>query len=207
MDSDFRIPRLDEQSNDFAVGNEHAERADAGEEGAPDVSDGLADGSTMPANKDMLDEARAAVEASYADHTEADTIEIRVASDAVSDRTYRNRIDLADDVRHTELTPTYGGYLDVVLHGDESGTQADIEGRRVDLDLDDMQRMIQTSPEWERRPIRLLSCSTGASDLAQNLADRIGRTVYAPSDTLYVDAQGKTWVGNGGNWKRFEPKP
>ena len=38
-------------------------------------------------------------------------------------------------MRAIELKPTYDGYLDVVMHGDQTSTQADIRGDRIDFTL------------------------------------------------------------------------
>lgn len=135
-----------------------------------------------------------------------DEIRVLPVSDAaIEARTTEHRIDLADDVPATELTPTYGGYLDVVMHGDATGTEAAIEGERVQFTLDELSTMITRAESWEQRPIRLMSCSTGQESLAQELADRIGVPVYAPSDVLNVGHDGRTWVDADGSWRRFEP--
>lgn len=130
-----------------------------------------------------------------------------VATGAIGQRTTAERIDLADDVHGSVVnTKSYGGYLDIVMHGDASGTQADIDGNRVDFSLDDTATMIRESPSsWRRRPIKLLSCSTGRDRFAQDLADRVQVPVYAPTDVLHVRYDGSTFIGDGGTWRRFEP--
>jgi hypothetical protein len=120
-------------------------------------------------------------------------------------RTSDNRVDMADDVRSVILTPDYGGYLDLVIHGDAQRTQADVKGRRVDLTLEQTAALIEQTPTWEHRPVRLLSCDVGKEDYAQELADRLGVPVYAPSDLMRVREDGSTEIAAGGSWRRFEP--
>lgn len=61
--------------------------------------------------------------------------------------------------------------------------------------------------------VRLLACSTGRMDsngscIAQNLADRLGVTVTAPNDTLYVIGDGSMRVGDNGSgaFASFHPR-
>lgn len=129
-----------------------------------------------------------------------------VPSGAIGQRTTADRIDLADDCHRAVVnTKSYGGYLDIVMHGDAHGTQADIDGKRIDFSLDDTAAMIRESPAWKSRPIRLLSCSTGRDRFAQDLADRVQVPVYAPTDILKVRYDGSTFIGDGGAWRRFGP--
>lgn len=129
-----------------------------------------------------------------------------VGGSAITSRSSPNRIDLADDCHESVAnSQTYGGYLDVVMHGDESGTQADISGDRIDFTMNQTASMIRESPSWGGRPIRLMSCSTGRAGYAQTLADEISAPVYAPSDILQVRRDGSMFVANGGSWRRFEP--
>lgn len=132
--------------------------------------------------------------------------ELPIGADEVATRTDANRIDLADNVPAIELKPTYDGYLDVVMHGDAHGTQAFVDGQATDFTLEQTAQLIETSPSWEQRPIRLLSCSTGEADYAQELADRLNVPVYAPSDVLGVLPDGRTVIEDDGRWRRFEPK-
>jgi hypothetical protein len=60
--------------------------------------------------------------------------------------------------------------------------------------------------------VRLLSCSTGACDAgaAQNLANKIGANVMAPTDTLWIHRNGALTIGpnsavNTGVWRVFSP--
>jgi hypothetical protein len=132
-------------------------------------------------------------------------IGLPISDAAIDDRTSANRISLADDASAAVgETPDYGGYLDVVMHGNAEGTQADLGGRRVDFTMEQVVEMVRRSPEWGDRPIRLMSCSTGQAGYAQRLADALGVPVYAPSDTLEVGG-GTKRILHDGVWRRFEP--
>jgi hypothetical protein len=123
----------------------------------------------------------------------------------IIDRTTENRVNLADDVPAVDLKPTYGGYLDVVMHGDAAGTEAHVHGEVTEFSLEDTAQMVEQTPGWEHRPVRLLSCSTGQETYAKELANRLDVPVYAPSDVLTVHPDGSTEIENGGHWRRFEP--
>lgn len=53
--------------------------------------------------------------------------------------------------------------------------------------------MIKRLPGYNGQSIRLLSCSTGSdcAGFAQNLANKLGVTVYAPSDKLWAYGNGR----------------
>ena len=131
--------------------------------------------------------------------------ELPVSQDDIATRTTDNRINLADNVPSTANSPEYGGYLDVVMHGDETGTQAAVAGQSKDFTLEETAKMIESSPSWEQRPIRLMSCSTGKENYAQHLANRLDVPVYAPSDILDVRPNGELYIYRNGAWRRFEP--
>jgi hypothetical protein len=137
--------------------------------------------------------------------------EMPLPSDLVEERTTANRIDLADNVGAIGLKESYDGYLDVVMHGDANGTQAYVEGKSVDFTLSQTAQMIESSPGWEQRPIRLMSCSTGRDGYAQELSESLGAPVYAPNGTLHVLPDGRTFIESPdgeteGAWRRFEPR-
>jgi hypothetical protein len=123
----------------------------------------------------------------------------------IAARSTDNRVNLADDVPAVDLKPTYDGYLDVVMHGDADGTEAHVRGEVTAFSLEDTAQLIEQTPGWEHRPVRLLSCSTGQDSYAKELANRLSVPVYAPSDVLTVHPDGRTEIENGGGWRRFEP--
>ena len=130
---------------------------------------------------------------------------VPISDEAIAARTSENRINLADNVPGVIYTESFGGYLDIVMHGDATGTQANINGYSIDFSLEQTARLVEASPSWEHRSIRLLSCSTGHSDYAQDLADRLEVPVYAPTGVLHVYPDGSSEVTGPGGWKRFEP--
>lgn len=71
---------------------------------------------------------------------------------------------------------------------------------------------ISKQADDSRGSIRLASCQTGACDagFAQNLSNKIGVPVIAPTDTLFVFPNGKVVIGpnqftNSGQWRTFYP--
>ena len=129
-----------------------------------------------------------------------------ISPEEIAARTTENRINLADNVKGVSKIQEYGGYLDVVMHGDAEGTQASIAGKPIDFSMEETARMVEGSPTWNDRPLRLMSCHTGSGDYAQQLADRLQVPVYAPTDYLCVYSDGTSEILHGGTWKRFEPK-
>jgi hypothetical protein len=125
----------------------------------------------------------------------------------VAARTTDNRVNLADDVTNTENTRTFDGYLDVVMHGGPNGTEAHINGDVRPYTLEETAQLVEQTAGWDHRPVRLMSCSTGQETYAQDLANRLGVPVYAPSGDLLVFPDGSTAIDNGGQWRRFEPDP
>jgi hypothetical protein len=106
------------------------------------------------------------------------------------------------------------GYHDVVVHGSESDfgatSKAWLQGKNFSHRV--LADMIQGDPAYKGGPIRLLSCSTGASDAtaAQDLANKLGVEVMAPTDTLWAYPSGRLVVGPKaseptGGWALFTP--
>ncbi|NUP48786.1 MAG: DUF4347 domain-containing protein, partial [Catenulispora sp.] len=86
------------------------------------------------------------------------------------------------------------GYHTVDAHGDRNGV---IVGGRH-LTVDQVARIIESDPRWQRSrsPIRLASCDAGrdAEGFAQQLARRLGVEVKAPTDTVWVSHRGDAFV-------------
>ncbi|MGC4244094.1 MAG: hypothetical protein QM686_17935 [Herbaspirillum sp.] len=68
------------------------------------------------------------------------------------------------------------------------------------------------SADYGGGSIRLASCQTGACDIgfSQNLANKLGVPVTAPTDALFVFPNGRTVIGpnqftNSGQWRTFYP--
>ena len=85
--------------------------------------------------------------------------------------------------------------------------------RWVDLDHRRLAKFLKSDSGYKKGNIRLISCSTGkdAKGFAQNLANKMGVSVMAPSDTLYIYPNGKTVIGpsstkNTGKWITYKPE-
>ena len=86
-----------------------------------------------------------------------------------------------------------GGKFDIIAHGTASSMQVEHNGKKIQIDSRTAAKLIKKLPGYHGQSIRLLSCSTGASSVgfAQNLANKQGVTVYAPSDKLWAYGNGK----------------
>jgi len=105
------------------------------------------------------------------------------------------------------------GYMDVVIHGTPTDVAIMHNGEWVYLDQRRLSTMLKHDKEFNKnKAIRLISCSTGAdtAGFAQNLANKLGVIVKAPSDTLWVFPSGKMTIGpsqfkNTGHWAIYRP--
>jgi hypothetical protein len=103
------------------------------------------------------------------------------------------------------------GFFDVAVHGNPNSFDVLHNGQWTQIDHRTLATYIQKS-DWNGEPIRLLSCQAGASPTgaAQNLANKLGVNVIAPSDTLWIFRNGNMSIGktpfaNTGKWIPFEP--
>ncbi|KOV87236.1 hypothetical protein [Nocardia sp. NRRL S-836] len=118
-----------------------------------------------------------------------------------------------------QVPPKPGSYT-VDVHGNATSVRIGTER----LTADDLAAIIEADPNWQGQPIRLLSCNTGHDDngFAQQLADRLGVPVTAPSDYAGTFADGRPFVATAradesgrlvpkippdGNWRTFTPTP
>jgi hypothetical protein len=101
------------------------------------------------------------------------------------------------------------GYHDVFVHGDGKGGSMDsANGTAYDHRV--LAQTIEHDPSYNGGPIRLGSCWAGACDTAQNLANKMGVDVMAPTDKLWAYPNGRFVIGpdavtNSGGWKVFTP--
>ncbi len=101
----------------------------------------------------------------------------------------------ASNVRNT--LPEEGVY-DVALHGAE--TTAEFFGKTIDAYT--LAQIIRERPDYRPgEPIRLLSCSTGATNttgncFAQILANELNTVVIAPNKVLFVNPDGSFYIGS-----------
>ena len=103
------------------------------------------------------------------------------------------------------------GVFDVVVHGSEDSFHVLHNGSWVEIDQRSLATFIGKNG-WNGEPVRLISCSSGASStgVAQNLANKLGVEVTAPNNTVWIHPNGMLTVGpsatvNSGSWNVFTP--
>ena len=113
------------------------------------------------------------------------------------------------------------GVYDVVAHGGQAIIQIESNGETIKVDSRIVAKMILRKSDYRRgQPIRLLSCDTGSSSsgFAQNLANKLGVVVEAPTKLVWALPNGKYFVAgrsssdpespdmsNLGKFKKFYP--
>lgn len=88
------------------------------------------------------------------------------------------------------------GKFDVVAHGTKYSIAIEYAGKEVEIGSRIAARLIVRQSGYKKgQPIRLLSCNTGAdpAGFAQNLANKLNATVYAPNNYL--------WSWHGGRYQ------
>jgi RHS repeat-associated protein len=108
------------------------------------------------------------------------------------------------------VKPQQGAH-DVLVHGTPESFQVLHNGKVVTIDQRSLATFMKKSG-YSGGDVRLLSCSTGACDAgaAQNLANKLGAKVTAPTDTLWIHRDGTLTIGpnpsvNTGTWRTFAP--
>ena len=88
------------------------------------------------------------------------------------------------------------GTFDVVAHGSTQRIEVVTSNGTVLVDQRVAAKLIENSPGYNGQPIRLLSCDTGACDagFAQNLANKMGVSVEAPTNLVWAYGNGKLVV-------------
>lgn len=112
----------------------------------------------------------------------------------------------------SKATPVEG-YTDVIVHGappNEVGVMHN--GKWAYLNQRSLSNYLKQDAGYAGGSIRLLSCATGSTTngFAQNLANKMGVQVMAPSDTIWAFPNGKLTIGpksfsNTGQWNIFNP--
>ncbi len=107
------------------------------------------------------------------------------------------------------------GYDDFVIHGDKLGFELrNHDGKTYkNVSVKKFVEMIKGSPVYSGGAIRLIACEAGAdgSIVAQAVADLLNVNVMAPSDVVWVHADGSITIGakptdNTGEWRIFVPR-
>jgi hypothetical protein len=103
------------------------------------------------------------------------------------------------------------GWYDVIVHGnEESFWILDETGAWISVNQRTMATYISRTGYNGKMPIRLLSCNSGKlpDGIARNLSNKLGVTVKAPNNTLWVYESGEMVIGptqyeNSGGWTTF----
>ena len=117
-----------------------------------------------------------------------------------------------DDVLYerVKLVEPDGNKFDVAMHGSPSavafgGTEANMSPRLL-------ASIIRHSEGYYGQEVRLISCNTGNNSngdycFAEELANSLGVTVFAPNDLIFVSKSGKIMVGKDGSGRIIPYKP
>lgn len=130
------------------------------------------------------------------------------------DRTYFNYISKRKDI-------DANGIYDVVVHGASNFIVIQHNGKDINVNSRNVAKIIKKRTDYKRgQPIRLLSCDTGKGEnsFAQNLANKLGVTVYAPTEMLWARPNGTHFIAAAmknnlkvpdfskkGHFKKFKP--
>ena len=97
--------------------------------------------------------------------------------------------------KRTDIDPN--GSFDVIAHGSAQNIEVMTARGPVTVDQRVAGRLIENSPGYTAgQPVRLLSCDTGACDagFAQNLANKMGVPVQAPTELVWAYGNGSMVV-------------
>ncbi|MBD5461988.1 MAG: hypothetical protein HDR24_02840 [Lachnospiraceae bacterium] len=105
------------------------------------------------------------------------------------------------------------GYTDVIVHGAPPNHVGVMHnGEWNYLDQRSLANFLKQDAGYTKGPIRLIACGTGSTPngFAQNLANKMGVEVMAPSDIIWAFPDGKLTIGpkqysNTGQWNIFLP--
>ncbi len=106
------------------------------------------------------------------------------------------------------------GYYDVAVHGSPTdfGPSPTAWKSGANYNHRVLARLIRQQADYAGDPIRLMACKAGApgATAAQDLANKLGVVVRAPSDTLWAWSDGGLTIGpkpmvNTGEWLTFLP--
>lgn len=99
------------------------------------------------------------------------------------------------------------GFYDVVAHGDSDSIRVFHNGKELEITHRVLANLLKRDPNYKSGAIRLLSCNTGsdAGQFAQNLANKLGVPVKAPTDLLWTLDNGVYFVAKGLNGSIKKP--
>lgn len=111
-----------------------------------------------------------------------------------------NRVDVDPD-----------GMFDVVAHGNSDLIEIENGNHTMTIKAREAAKLIRKQPGFKKaKSVRLFSCNTGSTvnGFAQNLANALGKPVYAPNMTIYSNHRGSYWISDGksrGEFIKFIP--
>ena len=90
------------------------------------------------------------------------------------------------------------GAFDVIAHGTPTSIEITHNGSKMLIDHRVAAKLIKRSGKYNGQEVRLLSCSTGKLDsgFAQNLANKLGVPVTAPTSILWARPSGTHYVAD-----------
>lgn len=126
------------------------------------------------------------------------------ASDPVQGVWHLSRGDMLADFAKNVPSES-DGYFNVVTHADPSTAWVIRGGEYVPVSHRSLAQFIEGAAEYNGGPVRLIACEAGAcsTGLGQNLANKLGVEVLAPTEKAYVDSAGNFWTT--GAWETFMP--
>lgn len=92
-----------------------------------------------------------------------------------------------------------GGKFDLIAHGTANKIELEHNGKKILVNSRTVAKLIKNMPGYKKgQPIRLLSCNTGTLNhgFAQDLANKLNITVWAPSSYLWAYPNGKHFVAD-----------
>ena len=84
------------------------------------------------------------------------------------------------------------GKFDLIAHGTSNSIEIEHNGKKILVNSRTVAKLLKQNKDYKGQDIRLLSCNTGYLNhgFAQNLANKLNVTVWAPSDYLWVYSNG-----------------
>lgn len=103
------------------------------------------------------------------------------------------------------------GIFDIVAHGNSNLIEIENGEKTIRISAREAAKLIKRQKGYKNsKAIRLFSCNTGSAvnGFAQNLANALGKPVYAPNMTIYSNNRGSYWISDGkrkGEFIKFMP--
>jgi hypothetical protein len=131
-----------------------------------------------------------------------------VKSDIIVMKVDINKMPTLYERNRLDEIPKKEGYFDFAAHGTPNHVQYGADNAAHSAR--EVSRMIKHNKDYKGGKVRLLSCSTGATEngFAQQLANSLGQEVEAPTDVLLVYQGGRIKIGydGSGEMKTFKPQ-